>query len=112
MKSFDLKVPLYYQKICIIQTDDFKRIEKEFDLTSTEGYNAFTFKKNNIIFAVFLESETTPSIVSHECVHICDYVFDSCFIKPDLENNEPYAYLMGWIVGEIHKLLTIDTEKP
>lgn len=101
-----ITIPLYEQKFVLIQTNDFKKVEAEFDLTSTDGFNALVFKKNNRIHAVF-NYEADASIVAHESVHICDYIFQDCFIKPDLENNEPYAYLMGWIVEKIHKHLII-----
>ena len=110
MQRKTITIPLYERKVELIQTNDFKKVEAEFDLTSTEGFNALVFKKENKIYVVF-NNEADASIVAHESVHICDYVFQDCFIKPDLENNEPYAYLMGYVVEQLHKNLTIKTIK-
>lgn len=37
--------------------------------------------------------------IAHEATHAADYYFRELGIKHDLYNNEPYAYLVGWIAG-------------
>lgn len=34
--------------------------------------------------------------ISHECVHVMTGVFEATGIKPDADNDEPMAYLVGW----------------
>lgn len=41
---------------------------------------------------------TSPEIVSHEAVHVKDYLYEALGIKSDPSNNEPEAYLIGAIV--------------
>ena len=46
-----------------------------------------------------LYAESIP-IVTHEAVHAANEVFDKIGQKPDLRNDECYAYLVEWIVKE------------
>lgn len=39
--------------------------------------------------------------VSHEAVHTVDKLFEFSGIDTDYNNNEPYAYLLGYLVGEV-----------
>lgn len=39
--------------------------------------------------------------VAHEAVHTVDKVFEFSCIDTDYNNNEPYAYLLGYLVGQI-----------
>jgi hypothetical protein len=41
---------------------------------------------------------------SHETVHLIDRVFDRAGVDTDYNNNEPYAYLLGNMVGELWDL--------
>lgn len=47
----------------------------------------------------------TPSEIAHESFHCIETIFDQIGIDYEKERaNEPWAYMMGWIVGEITKL--------
>lgn len=40
----------------------------------------------------------TPEIMAHEATHAAIEIFDYCNCRIDVENQEPFSYLMGWIV--------------
>lgn len=40
----------------------------------------------------------TPSHIAHEAIHAADDVYYFIGTHPDVTNNEPYAYLVGYIV--------------
>ena len=42
--------------------------------------------------------------IAHESVHLTSYLFKRKGIIPDVNNDEPQAYLLGWFVGEIYKV--------
>lgn len=47
----------------------------------------------------------TPSEIAHESFHCIETIFDQIGIDYEKERaNEPWAYMIGWIVGEITKL--------
>lgn len=63
----------------------------------------------NLGVLVSLEDELADvATIAHESVHVADAIFDYCGIcgQGFDESNEPYAYLVGWIVGKISEYLT------
>lgn len=102
-----IKIPLYFQNLVIIQTDDFKQIEEAYNLDKAPcGYDAITFEYGGDIVVVF-NSKVTPSIIAHETVHIVSFIFHNIGAKKDIYNDEPEAYLYGYIVEQIHKIVKL-----
>ena len=105
------KIPLYFQNLIVIQTDDFEALEKEYGLRGgSPEYSAITFETKDSIVVAF-KSEVDLSIIAHESVHICSYVFLGIDAKVELDNDEPFAYLMGWVVEQIEKTIIIPPKK-
>lgn len=101
------KIPLYFQNLTIIQTDDFVEVGKQYNLDrDADEYEAVVFDIGSTIVSIF-SLKVTPSIIAHEAVHICNCIFLNTNAKLDLNNDEPYAYLMGWIVDKIHSVVKI-----
>lgn len=111
MNKKKLQIPLYAGSVTIIQTNNFKKVEKKYDLTSLLGVDALVFRKPNkngaSRYILVFENKTSPYIISHECLHFVNYVFDDSHISLDAVNDEPQCYLLGWIVGKCHKFLKI-----
>ena len=75
-----------------------------------EGCDAIMFVKkteSGINYFLAFENNTKPDIIAHECFHFVNELFSHKGIIPDTENDEPGAYLMGWIVEECFKCLTV-----
>lgn len=47
----------------------------------------------------------TPGIIAHEAKHLVNFIFNDVGVELNIFNDETEAYLLGWIVDEIHKLL-------
>jgi len=106
MRVSRIKIPIYFGKLVIIQTDDWKLLCKRFKLNPTiDQHEAFVLTQRDQIIVVFREGEICPSIIAHEAVHIVNEIFLSCSVQLDLNNDEPQAYLTGWVVKQIHKFL-------
>lgn len=45
------------------------------------------------------------SIVAHEANHVADDVYDYIGAVPDINNNEPHAYLVGWVAACVEDAL-------
>lgn len=107
MKVHKHQVPLYFQSMHIVVTENFKESMGKLKLKYNENFNiddheAFVTDQNDKIY-VFLRSKASMSIIAHEAVHIVNYVFKQAHISLDLDNDEPQAYLMGWVVDKIVK---------
>lgn len=66
---------------------------------TTEDKNGF----NEYFIAV--QKETDNATIAHEVVHIVNYIFINNGILLDRHNDEPQAYLTGWVFNEIEKFL-------
>ena len=109
MKYKRIKVPIYLTDIIVIETIDYKDVNEYFCINIDNNlYDAVVFedKRDNIILAI---KNKKQHIIVHEIVHIVNIIFKKCLIRLDLENDEPQAYLTGYIFKEINKIL--DYEK-
>ena len=108
MKRKKITIYPYYQILEIIVCKNFTKnldknkltYDKSLPVNSWESFVAFEYDK----IWIFLRSKTDAGVIAHEAVHITNYVFKHANITLDINNDEPYAYLLGWIVEEIHKV--------
>lgn len=52
---------------------------------------------------------TLESVIAHEAFHATTFVMKACGIVFSNKSDEAFAYLLGYIVGEIHKKLKEST---
>ena len=107
MKSSIINIPIYECTLELILDVDLKHIEKEYGTDSLDGFGAITMqhpviKKNYIV--AFTDKEHLSNIV-HESVHVKNYLFLDCAMENDRVNDEPEAYLMGWLFNVMHNFL-------
>ena len=111
MKIKKIKIPIYFGKLVIIFTDNLETIGKyNRSEIKNDLYDAFASEyKDEYVIAI---KNVKWSVMSHEAVHIVNYIFRAVGINLDLNNDEAQAYLHGWIVNEIDKFLKqIEKEK-
>lgn len=106
------KIPIYHGTLYVIYTKDLKPIIKKHNLREgSEKCDAFVFsvegKKGGIrYYAVFEKNDV--SVLAHEALHIVNFIFDDKHITPDVKNDEPQAYLIGWVFDKIYKTVMGD----
>jgi len=76
-----IKIPLYFQNLYIIQTDDFETIHREYKLKGSVDFAGVTILDDD------------------EIVVVSEY---------DRDNDETLAYLLGWVVEQIHKTIKVN----
>lgn len=104
MKKTKIKVPVYDRVVYVIHATNMDKVTKKFDLRpGAEKYDAFCFRKDDFIYAVFQTKK--PHIIAHECVHLVNMIFDDVNAELDLRNDEPQAYLTGFLFKKIYKSL-------
>ena len=47
-------------------------------------------------------------VVAHEANHVADDVYDYIDAIPDIKNNEPHAYLVGWVAACVEDALSAE----
>ena len=48
---------------------------------------------------------TSPGNIAHEALHLAGKIMQCVDIKYDIDNDEPMAYLIGFIVDGIHQII-------
>ena len=114
MKIIKKDVPIYFGRLDMVISDDFKSAADQLGIdysghdlalycafTEDEGWTTDGEPK----YTIFLSPDCKPDLIAHEAVHIANYIYKNAHIKHDFDNDEPFAYLVAWVVGEIHKSL-------
>ena len=109
-----LKFPLYDSlTLQIVISDDVEKINSKLG-AEEERFFACVWKSDTInkncktIVVVFnpadKDNKITPGIITHEAIHIKNILFGTVGIKPDVDNDEPEAYLTEWVVNKIYSV--------
>lgn len=106
MKSKEVSIPIYFGKLTMILTNEWEVVNKVYNTKIDDNlYDAVVFEmKDNDEYIVAIKV-IKWSIIAHEVVHIVNAIFLKCGIELDRHNDEPQAYLTGWIFEEINKFL-------
>ena len=115
IKEKIIDIPIYFGKLIIIYTKDFNDVNKKYNTVIDNNlYDAVVFEiteKDEYIVAIKVADW---SIIAHEVTHLVNAIFKKCGVILDIDNDEPQAYLTGWIIDEIDiflKFLKIKNEK-
>lgn len=101
-----IDIPIYQCKLTIILDKDLSYITKKYKTIDLSNYGAVTMRvpnKHSEYIVAFEYSE--GSIIAHEVVHLVNYIFKDRGVKLDIKNDEPQAYLTGWIFNKIDKFI-------
>jgi hypothetical protein len=110
MRSRTINIPIYCGSITFYESEDLNVVAKKIGIEkSLDGYTAFFWHKSRkngyVEYILAFEPNPKESVVAHECVHFSNRLFMDHGIELDPDNDEPYAYFMGWAVNECHKFL-------
>lgn len=126
MKNLQLKeieIPLDGRKFIIIVAEDpsiVKQIVPEFNrgYVFADCYLADHDGKMGFFMILNDKNKTKLShgLIAHEAAHIADWIAENSGFLINTNNNEPFAYLIEWVVNEVYKYLkelgiTINTKK-
>lgn len=111
MRIKKVEIPIYYGNLIIIVSNDYSEVAKKFKLQkyNVELFGAFSWKerdKNDILnYYVCVDEKVSNHLVAHEVVHLVNFIFLEKGIELDRINDEPQAYLTGWIFKQINNFL-------
>lgn len=111
MISKKIKIPIY-EGLLYIQISNNRSEEcLKLGITIPEEYNnnlglAISSDETFIyVISITEDAVNMHDIIAHECLHICNDIFKHRYIKPDLDNDEPQAYLLGWLVNQVYRYI-------
>ena len=104
IKKKKIKLPIYNQfTVTMFLTDDvigyYNKVTKRDDKGECIGIQ---FAKGSNIF-IGVELRATIGTIAHECFHATAYIMDVIGCELKEESEEPYAYLLGYLVDEFVK---------
>lgn len=105
----EIQIPIYGGKLMIHITNSKKVASK---IAGQKQYDVFAFhiRNNHEHYHIVLnpehpKAEITYGVIAHECTHAALTLFKSRGIHPDVENQEPLAYMIEWLVDQVVKFM-------
>lgn len=115
----EVPIPIYNDILYIVDSDNWDEVNAFFNTPYTADENNemfahaikgwfFTKKpkphKKQVLLMVFNSRNSIYKVetgaICHEAIHIKNFLFEDKGIRHDLVNDEPEAYLVGWIVEQ------------
>lgn len=108
MTKRTIDIPIYLAKLTVIIDNDLSYVEKKYKTEPLSNFGAVAFRVENKHGHYVVAFEyTSNSIITHELTHIKNYIYEDRKIDLDVNNDEPEAYLMGWLVESVDKIVAI-----
>lgn len=111
MRKHKIKIPIYFGELILVQDKNFTKISKKLNISENlNNYESFvttreTNKGQIQYYAVFRKGKIENSIIVHECVHLTNQIFNYTCTQLDINNDEPQAYLTGWLFSQCENFL-------
>lgn len=106
MKTKIIPIPIYFGKLVLVVVTDWNEFDKKYNTNiAAEDYIGVAVNKKGSSTYVIGLKEFEFEFIAHEAVHIVNYIYRNCGIHLDVKNDEPQAYLTGWVVSEVVKFL-------
>lgn len=58
---------------------------------------------------IVIFSDQSHNTIAHECTHICSLLMADKGMTYEVDNDEPMAYLMGYIAEQVYEVLSRDS---
>lgn len=118
-----VKIPLYSGKLRIDILDEptesklFKKIFDNSDINHNDGeWVGFTFIQENNVYIMLRRkygdlTGLDPGTIAHESFHAAYEILNWAGVKVDVKHQEAFAYMLTWVVDEVHKTVKQDKKR-
>lgn len=107
-----IDIPVYSCDVTLILSNDQDRVWKIFDW-ATEKNELFAralqgpYNKKESRWVIILnlnhsKSKLTHGTISHECLHVVNFIMDYKGVVSDYNNDEPECYLLQYMVNKVY----------
>ena len=104
MKSKHIKLPIYYGTLTIIHCDSWNELEYYNVPFVDEQIEQFCYKKIEHEYYLCFKTKNVAAM-SHEIVHLVNFIYLDHNIKKSRKNDEHEAYLFSWLFKKVFKFL-------
>lgn len=105
MRKTTIDIPIYCCKLTIVLDKDLSYVEKKYKTKSLSDFGAVTLRDEDRHYVVGFTDATHLSNIAHEIVHLKNQIYVDCAMELDRYNDEPEAYLTGWLFDQINNFL-------
>lgn len=91
----------------MILDKDLSYVEKKYKTKPLSDFGAVTLKDKDKYrhYVVAFTDADHLSNIAHEIVHLKNHIYLDCAMELDRYNDEPEAYLTGWLFDKINNFL-------
>lgn len=114
-------IPFYSGYFVIILTNSISKLEKYIPNVKKKNSEVYAHSfyesyKGHQGFILVLNFDNDVKIkhgtITHEAYHIANFIGSERGFIADFDNDEPLAYLAGWITDECYKFINVNKFKP
>lgn len=106
----EIKVPIYTGTLFIVDSDSRKKIKKvikNFDDKQIYAHSLLFDNKGMTGYGIVLnfnykKAKITHGVIAHEAYHITSYIAEEHGLEWNVDNDEPLAYLINWVVDQVY----------
>jgi len=117
-KKSIIKIDIYEATLHLVIADDVQKaknnlIKKKLIVLDDPEEAAAWFiydDPDERIYWIIMPTDATPGLIAHEVSHLTTKLLATCGVS-STENDEPYAYLIGFLVDKIWDKLTVVRKK-
>lgn len=109
------EIPVFCTDVILVIHDDFDEVDKKYNLGIREDFNGANPNENVCaltvlhpdsnkkaeIYVLFRPGELDVDTVTHESMHILNYICLETGVQYDVNNDEVFAYLQGYIMKKL-----------
>ena len=103
-----IKIPIYNHTFTLVVFNDSKEFYGRFkgynhEEVNPDNCNGLAFQHKGREYLALKKKDITHGIIAHEAFHIMTSLFKTIGVGIYYDNDEPGAYLLGFIIDEIYK---------
>lgn len=102
----EINIPIYQIDFTLVifeTAKDLEWIKDDHIFNTVIDREGAVFRYEEDLFIIFNKDCISPGLIAHESKHLVNEIFIEIHHKLSRKNDEPEAYLLGWIVEEIFK---------
>jgi len=106
-----IDIPIYMEQLTMIIVDgDFEELGDKYGIPEKQyDAGALTWTEDDFeSFVAFRRDHVTHSAVSHEALHVIQFLYSNRGIEYVEGANEHDTYLLGWLVKQITRFCAIE----
>ena len=107
----EIPIPIYNGMLVVLLSNSKKKIKKVLPKFKSDPYaHAISTNWKGLDgYVVILNFDSgyaiRPGTIAHEAGHIANMIGESRGFLPTLINDEPMAYLIGWVADQVHDVI-------